>query len=136
MREERLLARIRAWEREPARRGVEDPRRLSDSIRSHLQRILNTRRGNVPIAEDYGIPEFSEYAALGEGAIAELEKAIRTTIQKYEPRLRGVRVTFLPRDENRLHLEFRITGRLAADAKAGVQFETTMEPDGRIRLRG
>jgi type VI secretion system protein len=135
MREDRLLDRIRAWERDPARRGVEDPQRLNDSILSHLQRILNTRQGSVPIADDYGIPDFNEYLQVGGEAVRELEKVLRATIQKYEPRLKGARVIFVPQEEERLNLRFQVSARLAGDTKSQVQFETTIDSDGKIRLK-
>jgi type VI secretion system protein len=135
MREERLLERIRTWERDPARRGVEDPQRISDSVLAHLQRILNTRQGNVPIAEDYGVPEFTEYLHLGAEAYRELEKVLRTTIQKYEPRLKGVRVTFVPQEEDRFNLQFQVVARLASAPQLQVRFETTIGSDGKIRLK-
>lgn len=135
MREDRLLDRIRTWEREPAQRGVEDPQKVSDSILAHLQRILNTRQGSVPIAGDYGVPEFMEFLHLGSQAFRELEKIIRTTIQKYEPRLKGVRVTFVPQEEDRLNLQFQVVAKLANDPRVEIEFETTIDSDGKIRLK-
>ncbi len=136
MREERLLERIREWERNPVRRGVEDPQKISDSVLAHLQRILNTRQGNVPIAEDYGVPEFTEYLHLGAEAYRELERILRNTIQTYEPRLKGVRVSFVPQEEDRFNLQFQVVARLAADPRMQLQFETTIDSDGKIRLKG
>ncbi len=135
MREERLLERIRTWERDPARRGVEDPQRVSDSVLAHLQRILNTRQGNVPIADDYGVPEFMEYIHHGAEAFREFERILRTTIQKYEPRLKGVRVSFVPQEDDRLNLQFQVVAKLSSDPRIQVQFETTIDSDGKIRLK-
>ena len=137
MREERLLERFRAWETEPARRSVEDPRRVNDSVLSHLQRILNTRQGCVPIADDYGVPEFTEYLHLGAEVYRELEKVLRTTIQKYEPRLKGVRVSFIPEEEDRLalQLQFHVVAKLASDPRLQVRFETSIDGNGQIRLK-
>lgn len=135
MKEERLLDRIRTWETDPARRGVEDPRRLNDSILLHLQRILNTRQGNVPIADDYGVPDFTEYLKFGAAYAGELEKFLRSTIQKYEPRLKGVRVSFVAQEEDRLNLRFQVVAKLADNARLQMQFETTIGSDGKIRLK-
>jgi type VI secretion system protein len=135
MREERLLDRIRMGEKEPARRGREDLGRVNDSVLRHLQRILNTRQGSVPIAEDYGVPEFSEYLQLGAGAVRELERVLRATVQKYEPRLKGVRVNFIPDEEEKLLLRFQIVARLGDDATVQLRFETTIDTDGKIRLK-
>jgi len=137
MREERLLERIRNGERDLSRRGVEDPQRISDSVLEHLRRILNTRQGCVPIADDYGVPEFTEYLHLGAEVHRELEKILRTTIQKYEPRLKGVRVSFIPEEEGRLalQLQFHVVAKLANDPKMQVQFETSIDGNGQISMK-
>ncbi len=136
MREERLLERIRAWEREPARRGKEDPRRIVDSVLRHLQRILNTKQGNVPIAEDYGIPDFTDLLKSAPESLKEIERAIQLVIQKYEPRLKGVRVSFIPEDEDALSLHFQITARLTTESKTQILFETIVDSNGRINIKG
>lgn len=137
MREERLLERVRNGERDLSRRGAEDPQRISDSVLEHLRRILNTRQGCVPIADDYGVPEFTEYLHLGAEVYRELEKVLRTTIQKYEPRLKGVRVSFIPEEEGRLalRLQFQVVAKLTTDPRLQVQFETSIDGSGQIRLK-
>jgi predicted component of type VI protein secretion system len=49
MREERLIERIRSWNKAPDRRDGSDPKRMVGSIIRHLERILNTRRGSAQI---------------------------------------------------------------------------------------
>ena len=61
MREHRLLNRIRLINRNPSRRVTEDPKEMIRSIQDHLQRILNTRQGSAPIAEDFGVPDFTNF---------------------------------------------------------------------------
>jgi type VI secretion system protein len=136
MREERLLERIRAWEKEPERRGKEDPRRIVDSVLRHLQRILNTKQGNVPIADDYGIPDFTNFAGSFPDSVREIEKALRGAIQKYEPRLGAVRVTFIPQEEDRLSLRFQIIAKLSQESKTQVYIETVVNSEGKIDIRG
>ncbi len=136
MREERLLERIRAWKREPLRRGREEPRKVIDSVLRHLRRILNTKQGNVLIAEDYGVPDFSDFLNTLPDSIREIEKNIRAAIQKYEPRLTGVRVNFIPQEDDPLSLRFQITARLAMDAKTQVFLETIVDADGQVEIRG
>ena len=136
MREERLLERIRTWGIEPARRGKEDPRRIADSILRHLQRILNTKQGNVPIAEDYGTPDFSDFLLTYPDSVREIERALRVTIQKYEPRLKAVKVIFIPQEEDLLSLRFQIVARLSSESKSQVLFETMIDSDGKINIRG
>jgi type VI secretion system protein len=136
MREERLLERLRTWEREPARRGREDPRKIVDSVMGHLQRILNTKQGNVPIAEDYGVPDFTDLRHFSAEAVREIERSIRQTIQKYEPRLKAVRVSFIPQEDDNLSLRFQIVAKLATESRTQVFFETVIDSDGKIDIRG
>ncbi len=136
MREERLLERIKTWKKEPLRRGKEEPRRVIDSVLRHLRRILNTKQGNVLIAEDYGVPDFSDFLNALPDSIRDIEKNIRAAIQKYEPRLTGVRVNFIPQEDDPLSLRFQITARLAMDSKTQVFIETIVDADGQVEIRG
>jgi type VI secretion system protein len=135
MREERLLERLRIWDREPERRAKNDPKKIVDSVIRHLQKILNTRQGNVPIAEDYGVPDFTDFLHSYPESLREIEKAIRQTIQKYEPRLRAVRVHFIPQDDDVLSLRFQIMARLAIDeGKTPVFIETLVDSEGKVNI--
>ena len=136
MREERLLERIQSWEKEPARREKENPRRVVDSVLRHLQRILNTKQGNVPIAEDYGVPDFTDFLNDIPDSIRELEKSIRLTVQKYEPRLKGVKVSFIPQEEDLLSAHFQLVARLTTDSKTQVFFETLIDSEGKVNVKG
>ena len=136
MREERLFERIQTWEKEPARREKEDPQRVIDSILRHLKRILNTKQGNVPIADDYGIPDFTDSLNDLTGSVREMEKTLRIAIQKYEPRLKAVKVSFISQEEDLLSLRFQIAARLTSESKTQVLFETHMDPDGKVTIRG
>jgi type VI secretion system protein len=136
MREARLLERIRTWEKDPARREREDPRRVIDSVLLHLHRILNTKQGNVPIAEDYGVPDFTDLLYSYPESVRDIERTIRSAIQKYEPRLKAVKVTFIPQDEDLLSLRFQIAARLSSESKTQVFFETVVDSDGKIEIKG
>ncbi len=136
MREERLLERIRSREREPNRRARRDPKRIVDSVLGHLTRILNTKRGSAQIAEDFGLPDFTEFLRAYPDSIRDMERMVRRTILKYEPRLAGVRVRFIPREEDALSLRFQITARLSIDEKKSpVIFESVVGSDGKISVR-
>ena len=103
----------------------------------HLQRILNTRQGNVPIAEDYGIPDFTELLYSYPDSVRDMEKSIRQTIQKYEPRLTAVRVSFTPQEEYTLSLRFHIVAKLATTEKRNqVVFETIVDTEGKVTIKG
>jgi len=147
MREERLLERIRTWEMGSERRIKEDPRRIIDSILKHLRQLLNTKQGNVPIGEDYGTPDFTDFFITFPRTKMEpkreIEKAIRLAIQKYEPRLEGVRVNLIEKEEEEaysytdpLTLRFQIMGRLSDESRTQVFLETTVDYDGKVKVTG
>ena len=136
MREERLLERIQTWEKEPLRRNKEDSRRIVDSVLRHLQRILNTKQGNVPIAEDYGVPDFTDFLDDLPDSVREIEKTLRLTIQKYEPRLKAVKVSLIPQEEDLLSLRFQIVAKLTTESKTQVLFETIIDTDGKVSIKG
>jgi type VI secretion system protein len=133
MREDRLLDRLRLLDKDPTRSSGQDSRRVVDSVLGHLQRILNTRQGGAQIADDYGIPDFTGLLHSIPESLRDIERAIRTIIQKYEPRLRAVRVSFIPHEEDELSLRFQIVAKLATgDEKSPVIFESMVDTDGKI----
>ena len=87
----------------------------------------------MQIAEDYGIPDFRHILQSGPEAALEVENAIRAVIEKYEPRLTGVRVRFVTVDDGRLAMRFHIQGRLRLDSHP-VVLETVVSPDGTIKV--
>ena len=136
MREARLLERLRLRERNPHRRETEDSGRVIDSILDHLTRILNTRRGNVPIAEDYGIPDYTEFMQDFPDSLRDLETAITQTVTQYEPRLKAVRVNFVSQDEDVFAVKFRISAKLAGKAdNTPVLFESQLDTGGKISIK-
>ncbi len=120
----------------PNRRFSDDPREMIRSIQMHLQRILNTRRGSVPIAADYGVPDFTDYMSTYPESQRDIEKALKQTIQRFEPRLKSVRVTFLPQEENFLTLNFEIKAKLAlGNGREPIIFESMIDSDGHIKIK-
>jgi len=134
MYEERLLERLRSFERNPLRRGSRGRRHSIDSVLAHLQRILNTRQGNVPLADDYGVPDFLNFLQTYPESVHEIETSIRTTIDKYEPRLSGTSVTFMPDEDDTLTLRFQIMASLTVEDGRKVFLESVVDTDGRIRI--
>jgi type VI secretion system protein len=134
MPDERLLEQIRSIEREPLRRGGNQRYRCIDSVLSHLQRILNTRQGNVPIAADYGVPDFLDFLQSFPESVHEVERDIKSAIDKFEPRLSGVVVNFIPDEDATLILRFQIIAGLSGEGGRQVLFESIIATDGRIHL--
>jgi len=137
MREERLIERIRLREKQPDRTTTEDPKRIIASVLRYLQKVLNTRQGAVQIADDFGMPDLTDYLRGYPSSLRDVEKSLRQTIIKYEPRLKSVRVKFVPQEENLLSLNFQIVARLAGDyPDQPVIFESQLGSDGKISIRG
>ena len=123
-------------DKNPQRRITEEPAQMIRSIQEHLQRILNTRQGNAPIAEDFGVPDFTNFMSAFPDSQRTMERQVRQTIQKFEPRLKGVRVGFFPREDDPLTISFKITARLVLkDHKDPVSFESEVDSSGHIRIR-
>ena len=114
-----------------------DPERLADSVLQHLRKMLNVRQGNVPTLSTYGMPDFNDLVAQFPEAILEIQRAIKTSIERYEPRLRRVGIKHVPDEENPLSLRFEITARLVTgEAGASIRFETSLDPSGMVSIRG
>jgi len=133
MSDERLLERLRSLERNPLRRERDSRERLLESILGHLRLVLNTRQGSVPIAADYGVPDFQDFLQSYPESVREIELSIRQVIERYEPRLAAVRVSFLPREEQGLFLRFQIEAQLSEDTEP-VRFQSVLTSEGRISV--
>ncbi len=99
------------------------------SIMDHLNRLFNTREGSLSHLKDYGLPDISEIYRKMPHGIEELQKAIKRTVEKYEPRLKKVKVT--PRETD--PKDFRLVFILSAELSEGgglVRFQTTFTSMG------
>jgi len=66
---------------------------LIESVQTHLVRLLNSRQGMAEAQPDYGLPSLVDIT-VGSGNYVQLvQDTIRQTIEKFEPRLRRVRVS-------------------------------------------
>ena len=137
MYEQRLLERIKALEETTSYVSGSDISQAISSISAHLQRMLNTRKGSVMIDKDYGIPDFtnSPFDSLNEMG-REIAEEIKEFIQKYEPRLGNVKVSFVENEENTLSLKFKLEGELVFKGRLPVTFETWMDQNGKIVVSG
>ena len=136
-RELRLLERL-AESREGAPRTIKgDTRRLADSVLQHLQQMLNTRQGHVLIQPDeYGMPDITDCSQSLPEVLDDVRRAIRRSIEKFEPRLRRVKITHQPVDDD-LRLHFGISGELHLEnEKLDVHFRTTVTSTGSVELEG
>ena len=104
-----------------ARRGIL-------SIMDHLNRLFNTREGSLVHLKDYGLPDISEIYRKMPHGIEELQKAIARTVEKYEPRLKKVKVTPRETDPKEFRLVFILSGELTEGGL--VRFQTTFTSMG------
>jgi type VI secretion system protein len=101
--------------------------------------MLNTRQGSVLIADDYGMPDFTNFPVddLSKTA-AEMEQIIAGMIRKYEPRLHGVRIHFDPTPGDMHSLRFRLEAQmidpLNRDRTVPIGVETIVTTEGKVRI--
>jgi len=135
-RELSLIERVRHTAREDRRSVEPDFTRLVQSVLRNLERLLNSRHGAAPACMDYGIPSLEDVKHGGSESLRELTNDIRTSVEKYEPRLHAVRVRLLPRGEEGLMLRYDITAELLAGGRRSrVHFETRVETSGRMSIK-
>ncbi len=93
------------------------------SILDNLNRLFNTRRESIAHLPDYGLPDITQVYRDLPYSIEGLRQAVKETVEKYEPRLRRVRVDH----QSGNPYEMRITFILSAELMRGqkVQFQTT-----------
>ena len=135
MSDERMLERLRRMEEMPDDRVERNVTRMINSVILHLQRLLNTHQGSVPIAEDYGIPDMTNAPGESfEDTTRRIEKTIQQVIMKYEPRLTNVHLSLLSEMDDVLNLRFKMEGLLIEDRKTSVVFETVVSSDGKVNV--
>ena len=92
-----------------------DVSRLKRSVLLHLQKMLNSRHGHAPAQPDYGVPDLNEFMFSFPESITTMKQAIERSIEKYEPRLKNVKATWVADEENPLNIRFEISARLALE---------------------
>lgn len=112
---------------------------LMASIQGHLVRLLNARHGMSEALSDYGLPAMSDLLIGSGNHIQQMSEAIRSTIERYEPRLRKVRVTCQrnPETAHRHVLTFRIEATVISGRQEHrVWYETALRGNGAFEVTG
>ncbi len=140
-REQTLLARIAGMSDRKGRRYVptteEDIDALMESVRMNLRRLLNARQGMSQAQPDYGLPALVDIAAGGKDYIQRVQDAVRLTIEKYEPRLRNVRVSPCEEESKSETLRFRVDAVLVGSSGTHrVWYETSLRVGGTFDVAG
>jgi type VI secretion system protein len=108
-----------------------------ESVRRNIIRLLNARQGMSETAPDYGMPALADLLADSADVVHRVQEAIRTTIDKYEPRLRQVRVSHSPAADEHQTLVFRIDGMLTSrSGNQRVWYQTAIAPGGNLEVSG
>ena len=114
--------------------AVEDLDALMESVRINLARILNARHGMSEALPDYGIPALTDMTISSGDYVQVMQSAIATAIEKYEPRLRRVRVTQVideDRPKTKQTLAFRVDGTMISQSgQHRVWYETSIAGNG------
>lgn len=137
MREQRLLERISRLAQGEERSHLTQTEMLITSIVEHLQRVLNTRQGSVPIDPQFGVPEFTHIASSFQpDSITKLVDNIVTMIRRYEPRLKRVTIVPLTNEHNPLTLGFSLEAAIEVDNQdIPIRLITYIASNGRTTLK-
>lgn len=96
------------------------------SVIDNLTRLFNTRRGAVEHLPEYGLPDISQVYRDLPYSIDGLRVAIKEVVERYEPRLRRIRVEKQEKDkddEYDMRVSFVLSGELEKGRR--VSFQTT-----------
>ncbi|QUJ70024.1 type VI secretion system baseplate subunit TssE (plasmid) [Photobacterium sp. GJ3] len=131
----RLLERIELGESKNSYDTVGSTQYLIESIHYHLADLLNTHTGNAMIALDYGLPDFNDVLADKSNIVREIRHSVKQTIEKYEPRLTGVVVRYIPHADNPLQLNFAVSGEVYHnDKKTMMNIDLSVGVDGKFSV--
>jgi type VI secretion system protein ImpF len=123
---------------EPAASRAKSLRQLKQAVRRDLEFLLNTRQvaGGLPVGlkevnksvAAYGLPDFSNVNVSSPDEQMRLRRVLETTIATFEPRLKGVKVTFEPLRGTERALRFRVDARLQVEpTPEPVTFDTVLQ---------
>jgi type VI secretion system protein ImpF len=139
-----LMERLR--DQGPSGSGPQVLEKIRDCVRNELESLLNTRwrclsqdaKVSPILAQslvNYGLPDFLGANLQGAQDPDAVCRAIRLAIERYEPRLKNVRVHASTEPSVDRTLSLRIDAELRVDPwHDRVQFNTILEPTGQVRL--
>ena len=135
MHELTLLERIEFLESEEEESDETSAQKEMRSIITHLRKLLNTNKGSVEIAQDFGIPDMTVFSGGGISETMEkIEKAVLEVVKKYEKRLSKVKVKIESNKDDVLNIKFRLEGVMARQENRPVFLESSVQPGGKIRI--
>jgi len=88
---------------------------LLNSIKQHLNEVLNSRPGGSQSAVELGVIDLNDATAATSDFRKSIELAIKECIERYEPRITAVSVQYLVDDGDPLLLSFHISAHINFD---------------------
>jgi type VI secretion system protein len=130
----RLLERIRYLDSNEKYVTFTDDQLVS-SILSHVHDILCTRKGTVPVDDNYGMPDvfFSQGINFKESSVR-MSQAILEAIRTFEPRLKNVVIQQLSHKDELLKQRFSITAQITGSDSKTISFEVSISSEAKITL--
>lgn len=106
------------------------------SVTDSLRRILNSGRGDASTDGRYGLPDLRGLVRNMPRSTDGMKEAIRESVERYEPRLKRVRVRNVTDTESN-RLQFEIVAELN-DEEGGesrpLKFNTRLDRSGRVDI--
>lgn len=135
---ESLLNRIeRASDLQSSERYVARDSDVESAVTQHIVRMLNTRQGACLTCPDYGLIEVSEVLYDFPDAVGIVQRALKNSIQTYEPRLKNVQVRHVKSENaHEMILQFEITAQLQLSdgRRQAMRFATSVDGSGNVKI--
>ena len=82
---------------------------LIRSIKRNIELVLNSKEGCTLCAPDFGLKDFNDATATTKSLSQTIVANIRSSLERYEPRVRITRIEYIHDAYDVLQLNFRIT---------------------------
>lgn len=130
----RLFEKIRNFEIKNFNVSVLQTDDVIQSIKYHLELILNTRKGSTLIDADFGVPDFTNLVGgLSGESTSSIERAIEHMIKKYEPRFIQSSVELQPNEQDVLSMQFKISGVVKVNNKdTPIRLSANVNSSGKV----
>lgn len=111
---------------------------LEAAVIDNVEKLLNTRQGSSASAPDYGTAELSELVHAFPDAIGVMQRSVKNTILKYEPRLKNVQVRPIEPedDESGMFVCFEITAQIVypSGERQPFRFSTSIDESSNVKI--
>ena len=104
----------------------------ADSIRKHLNILLNTRQGSVAHVPEYGLPDMTELYAQLPSSMGVLVMAIEDCVREFEPRLGQLTVSLQAEQDSEMVVGLLIEGVIETQGRQ--RFSTAFMSSGLAKV--